>query len=482
MAKPKTANDSYLKFPYSGSEDRLNDYEYFEQLFMGKHWEAFSEKINNTRYNKDYNVLRYVMANFAGLVSKIVADLLFTEPPQITLENNQEWLDEFIHDNKLNIQNYESALSNSYFGDAVYKLRVGKRQKTSEKSTVIVEDISPRLYFPDLDSFNVRQDPDIKELAWKFTFNDRDYLRREVHLPEGNTVKIYNSVYLLENGKIAAQVEDISVFGITSPPVEDTKIKESCIIHIPNFKTGTRYFGISDYSDLTTLFYAINNRMTKIDAILDKHSDPILLVPEGVLDEKGQVQKEHMGVIEIKEGDDSKPEYVVWNASLESAFKQIDNLVETLFMISEISPDILGMGKGQAESGRALKLKLLRTIAKARRKRMYYDHALKQVIYNAQVLSQAWGVGVGSKNIKLVGEPELPEIEWQDGLPIDISEQLENEERALSMGITTEADSMMRVYGIDEESAEEKAQEIKDENKVELPTPNFTDQKPKEDE
>jgi len=57
----------------------------------------------------------------------------------------------------------------------------------------------------------------------------------------------------------------------------------------------------------------------------------------------------------------NKPEYIVWNANLDSAMKEIDKMVEFLFMFSETSPDALGLGKGgQAESGRALKMKLLR--------------------------------------------------------------------------------------------------------------------------
>jgi hypothetical protein len=235
-------------------------------------------------------------------------------------------------------------------GDALFKVRIGKRHPTNpkEKPTVIIEDISPTIYFPDVDQFNVRQDPEKKELAWTFTRGDNSYLRKEIHY----SGRIENKVYRMEDGKIKEEV-GLEILGIPDlKPVVETKIDDSLLIHVPNWKTGRRYWGISDYFDLDSLFYAINNRMTKTDNILDKHSDPILAVPEGILDENGQVKKAKLGMVEIPAGvgEEGKPEYIVWNASLDNAFKEIEKLVEMFFMISETSPDILGMGQGQAES------------------------------------------------------------------------------------------------------------------------------------
>lgn len=473
MKNNRDVSDSVspLTFPYTGEEDRLKDYAYYEKLFLGKHFDAFTIKIDNPAYGEVYNKLRYVMANFAGLVSKVCADMLFSEGVSITAEDgDQEFIDALIRENKLDVQLYESALSNSYMGDAVFKIRVGKRYPNSEKGkpTIIIEDISPAVYFPFIDQFNVRQDPEKKELAWTFKKADKTYLRKEIH----SNGKIENKVYEMKDNKIMQEV-GLEILGIAGlQPVQETKIEESLIVHVPNWKTGRRYWGLSDYYDLESLFYAINNRMTKIDNILDLHSDPILAVPEGILDEKGQVKKEKLGMIEIPAGvgNEGKPEYIVWNASLEVAFKEIEKIIEMFFMVSETSPDILGMGQGQSDSGRALKLKLLRTIAKVTRKRLYYDHAIKEVLFTAQKLAKAWGVEVGGKTLK--GEPVYPDIEWSDGLPIDISEQIDNEVKAIDAGITKKADAIKRVYGYEDEVAEKVAKEIADEKAIAMPKMN----------
>ena len=451
-------------FPDAPSAARLSLYNYYELLFLGQHYDAFNLRIASGEYSKAYSKLRYVMANFAGLVSKVVADMLFSE--QVTIkapDGDQEFIEGLWHDNDLDIQCYESALSNSYEGDALWKLRVGKRHPNDEENSVIIEDITPKIYFPVTDPFNTRAEPLQQVLAWVFKKGDKRYLRKEIHEP--GTIR--NEVYEMDGTTVKTQV-NLDILGIPGLlPEEDTGIDDSLLVHIPNWKVGNRNFGISDYYDLDTLFFAINNRMTKVDSILDKHSDPILLVPTGILDEKGNVDKKKIGVIEIKEGENNKPEYVVWDASLENAFKAIEKDVELLMMVAEISPDVFGMGTGQADSGRALKYKLLRTIAKVARKKLYYYRGLQKVLYVAQKLAKEYGVKIEGKSLS--GEPVKPDLRFADGLPIDEGEQVDNETKAIDAGITSTKDAIMRVYNVDEETAKKQVDEINKEKTIALP-------------
>lgn len=458
-------------FPDPNSERRLGDYHYYMRLLMGEHFEAFNIRINDERYTREYSKLRYIMVNFAGLVSKIVADMLFSEPPKFKApsgdKKDQEWLDALVSENKLNTQNYESAVNNSALGDALYKVRVGERLKGDGKPTVIIEDTTPMIYFPEIDGFNVRAEPSVRTLAWTFYKGKDKYLRKEIH----TTGQIENQVWSMENNKVLVQ-QNISILGDPElKEFEDTLVDRPLVVHVPNWRTSTRYFGISDYRDLDKLFYAINNRFTKLDNILDKHGDPILAVPPGVLDEKGNVKKKDGRIIEVGDGEDGKPEYIVWDASLESAFKEIDKLVDVFFMVSEIAPDALGMGKGQADTGRALKLKLLRTIAKVARKKLYYHDGLREVIYIAGMVAKEHNLEIDG--LTAPDKPFKPDIEWQDGIPIDTSEQADTEAVRLGAGNTSVKDSIMRLDGVDEATAEKKAKEIKDESALAIPPTNL---------
>jgi hypothetical protein len=265
---------------------------------------------------------------------------------------------------------------------------------------------------------------------------------------------------------------DLSLLNIDGlEPEVEVGINDPILFHVPNWKDGSSFFGYDDYQDLIPLFYAINNRMTKTENILDKHSDPILALPEGVLDEDGRIKKESFTMFEIPGqdvGSTAKPEYIVWNASLESNFKHIEKLVQMLYMFSETSPDAFGMGENQTESGRALKLRLMRTIAKVSRKRLYYDAALKEMLFTAQKLALVHGVEVGG--LKLTKAPAPIEIEWQDGLPIDPYEAAQEEELRLASGNTSKKQAIMRLDRVDEDTAEQTLQEIKDEDAISMPT------------
>lgn len=451
-------------FPTAQERLRLQDYEYFGKLFLGKHFDAFRIKIDDERYNRAYAQLRYLVINFAGLLSKIMADMLFSEPPTIKVpDGDQDWVDAFWRINKMDIQCYESALGNSYLGDALFKLRVGKINEPDEETTVICEDITPRIYFPEIDGFNVRANPKTTDLKWTFRIGEKQYLRVERH----TSGKIENLIYEMQGDKIMGAVSP-SFVGLDLKPEELTGIKNPLIFHVSNWKTGDRHFGLSDYHDLDTLFYALNNRMSKVDNILDKHGDPILMVPPGVIDDKGNVKKKALGVIEVENSADGKPEYVVWDASLESAFKEVEKIVDFLYLTAEVSPDLLGLGEGVTESGRALKFKLMRTLAKTQRKRLYYDQAIKDMIYTAQELAKTHNLKIDG--LALTGDPVRPEIEWQDGLPIDDTELQTDLIAAIDAGIKSKLDAIMELDAIDEKSAQKKLDDIeKEQPKVEIP-------------
>lgn len=469
------------KFPYPDDAIRIQQYEYFERLFAGNHFSAFNIKIESKLYGDNYSRLRYVVANFPGLISRVIADLLFIEPPKVVdpdgNKDRQKWIDALLSENKMRTTNYESALANSYLGDNLYKLRIGKRNPKDTKATIIIEEVTPKIYFPLIDPYNEKGAPVNQELAWKVKIGETEYLRKEIHTPG----KIENKVYKLK-GDILEEEVDISILGIpTLKPVEVTKIDRSVVVHVPNIRN-SGHFGVSDYADLTTLFYAMNNRLTMIDNILDKHSDPILALPQGILDEQGRIKKEKLGLIERPEGStkEEDPNYITWDANLESAFKEIDKLIDVTLMMSDTAPDVFGMGKGQSDSGRALKFKLLRTIAKAQRKQLYYTEGLKEVIYVAQLLAKKWDVEVGGLTLK--GDPAKPEIVWADGLPADAVEAIENEAKRIDAGLTTKTSSIMRLDDVDKETAEKEVKEIREEGKLDMPqmtiTPDDFDQKP----
>lgn len=466
MIEKNQAEGIYKKYKES---DRIRQYDFYEKLYDGDHFSAFNMASDNMK--EEYARLRYVVNNFCGLTSKVIADMLFGESIQIVDEKNQDWIDALTFETNFNALLYENALANSYFGDNLLKIRV-------EDGVLKIEDTSPTMYWPELDNNNARSKPKREHLINVFKQGSDRYVIFETHEPP----KI--STQGFKQNKDDGELIPISIdqtnklLGQKVEEEVDTGIDRSLITHIPNPKP-RGYFGDSDYKDLKNLQFALNNRMTMTDNVLDKHTDPILAVPEGVIDEEGNVRKEAFKMFEMDESG-TTPEYIVWNANLEYAFKQIDKLVDFMFMFSETSPDVLGVGegRGQAESGRALKMRLLRTIAKRNRKKIYYDNAIKRTIYTAELLAKKNNFKISKDDTIKLGEPTIPEIRWEDGIVNDEVERTELTSLKVETGLISKKRAIKDLEGISDDEAEKIIKEV-DEEKADFTS--FLD-KPEQDE
>lgn len=453
-------NQIKMSWPPENEEQRLRTYKYYARLMDGDHFDAFNVVIDDPEFAKSYQKLKWVQVNFAGLISRICADMLYGEKIHIKYkdQSQQDYADEIIENNNLLTQLYESAITASSLGDAVFKVRTTKNQ-------VIIEELNPSIYFPLHTGASKKGEPDKILIAWKIEIGEQEYVQMEEHEKGQYT----NKIYKLEGDELTP-VSWASVYP-NIPETVETLIDDFLVIHIPNYRNVRSAMGVSDYSDLDSLFFAIDNRMSKIDNILDKHSDPLLLVPPGIIDENG-VAKKYKRMIEIKEGEEGKPEYVVWDASLENAFKEVEKLVEFIYMIGEISPDVLGMGKGVSDSGRALKYKLIRTLAKINRKKLYNDAGIKRLMRVAMMLGKEHKITING--IKPPTSYGTPQIIWADGLPNNYDEQVLTEAQAVDAKLTSTKDAIMRIYGYDEDAANEMIKQIESEQpKVDLPRMNI---------
>lgn len=452
--------ESALVFPKQAERPRLNQYEHYGRIYFGEHYDAFAIK-GDKDFTERYKRLRYVVANFGGLMSRVLADMLFGETVKIDYQDaklNQKWSDGFFEENQLLSQLYESALVNSRLGDDVFKLRIGQRNPkvTDSKVSVIAEEITPAIYFPVLDEQNTRNTPESDVLAMQFKENGKCYLHKEIHVPG----TIYHEIYEYDP-KQQKIIQQLSADAFGYPDEEETGVKRSLVFHVPNVRDGSGFWGTSDYRDLDTLFYALNNRITKIDNVLDKHTDPILAVPPGVIDEEGKVKKEALGMFEVDNENTGfvKPEYIVWNANLESAFKEVDKLMEMLLLMSEISPASVGMDQGgnAAQSGRALKFMLLATIRKMKRKQRYYDQFMKDMLETAIELGAHHNIEMGGVK---AGTPERPSIKWPDGVINDEVEKTDISIKRVEAGLSSRADEIADLDNISPEDAKKKVAEI----------------------
>lgn len=456
----KTNNGKWETWPPEGHEKRLEDYARYRLLFRGKHDDVYA-RVQQWLEREVDKTLVYIVCNFAGLISKISADLLFGEQIRVVAGDEgspeQQAVDAIVTANNLHTRAYEMALSSSWRGDAIFKARFGK-PAAWQGERAIVESAPASAFFPHLNGDNI-QEMTGATLAWEKKTGDKRYLRKEIHEPG----IIRNEIWLLDGNEIKQQVP-LGTFeeykGLSES--QDTGYPGLLVEHVPNWRLDDMFWGISDYQDLESLFDELNNRVSRISRILDKHSDPKLVIPPGLMkyDDKTRqyyIEKEALQVVEVDQSEvGDLPKYLVWDAQLEAAFKQIDKLLDLLMMMSEVSPAAFGMDKnGVAESGRALKFRLLRTLAKVNRKKLYFDQGLKNILYAAQVLDVTHGKGGY--------EPKIPRIEWADGLPDDDMEQAQIEQTRTAAGNTSLESSVRRLDNLSGEALQDEVKRIRSE-------------------
>lgn len=448
-------------WPCEVDADRLARYARYEDLFEGNHARAF-ENLGAFVPARRRRII-YLTANYAGLISKLAADLLFGENPVFNAPDGPglDLLKGIIRGNSLSTVLYESALSASFRGDAVFRVRWGRRHPDDEQETAIIEEVPAYSYFVEQSPDNVREILS-ESLAWvhRVPGSRTSFLRVEEHTPG----LIRQLAYTLNesSGKVGSQVPLTRVYGDQAPMEEEsTGMTRSLLVHVPNFRHSSRYWGLSDYYDLESLFDAVNNRLSRTDAILDKHASPKLVLPAGATDSRGEIRLSDMELYEVGSvAEGSVVRYVTWDAKLEAAFQHLEHLQDQIFRMAEVSPAAFGLDKaGSIESGRAMRMRFIRTQAKIARKRQYFDAAIRRVLGLAQEMHAMHG---GPAPVEV-------EIHWMDGIPDDYLESVEVEKLRVEAGLTARETAIRRIDNVDEAQAREELRRMQAEGSASTP-------------
>jgi hypothetical protein len=405
------------RFPDERDLPRLENYRDYRRLFFGDH--DFLPKCLNWQRARLTNEERlfWLTANFAGLLSRFSADLLFGETPQFlapgdTSGRAQGFIDELVSRCRLHPALYEAAIGASYRGDTVLKVSFRRVHGKELRPHARIESVPADMFYPEFNPNDVKQ-LSAASLRWTVEIGGVSCVREEYHTPGRVEQALFR---VRDDGKIAERLP-LSRLGDEAPPEEvETGLDVPLLIHVPNFTVDDAFWGLSDYIDLVPLQDELNNRLTRLAPILDLHSDPGMNVPEGLFDEKGRFPWSSHKVLPIGP-DGQKAEYLTWDGKLDAAFAEVDKLVELAFLVTETSSIAFGLSRsGYPESGRALKLRLQRSLAKIARKRLYFNTALRDAFRLAMKLENSFGAGL---------DPVEPQIIWRDGLPDDPTETVE---------------------------------------------------------
>lgn len=468
-------------YPHPSHRKRIQRYKDNKKLFLGFHYDVF-DKIQKRLSSAKHRELVYVSANLPGIICKKSADFLFGENPHFSAgkkddSNEQKALERIIEDNELHITNYESSLGNAYRGDSFYKVRWGQNYDgilpaDVDPFRVFIESQNAEYVFPEC----VPGDAN-KILAYHIAYPTKvagSYnewvLHVESHYPgfiqyskwrmNPLTVTVDNEI---TEWKIYAEILDARETVKTGVPFP-------LVVHIPNYSTDEGWDGIDDLTEHKALFDEINNRLSQIAVILDKHADPAIAVPAGTLgeDEVGNpVFRVGLDkVFEVMGKDDVIPQYITWDGQLQNAFTELEKLLELLLINAEIPAVALGKGDSgtSGSSGLSIKWRMNSLLAKINRKRQYYDKGLKRILYIAQLLEK-------ERLGKVDYEVSVPKIKFNDGLPKDEAETANIMSiRTGGKATISQKTAIMQMDGLTEEQADAELKRMEEEEQTADPS------------
>ncbi|PEE67682.1 phage portal protein [Bacillus thuringiensis] len=481
-------------FPPKDDLKRLADYEIGKRLYDGefKHLPKRAQQmLKDTPHAERLNSL-YLAVNLLDIIVQKPADLMFNEDPTFESGQAPESIEQtrlaaIVEENDLTSLGQELVVGAGFRGDSFIKTYFSYRQDFSElpyipkgvKMESIIESQDPATVFPELARGSKKKFKAINIAAIEWVIqqdgSEIPYLNVERHVAGWIHYRRF---------RLSSKPNIITRYGVNQEQFEimeevhsdfrvvETGVPMILVRHIPYKAVDTDWKGISTTKKIKSLIYAINDRLTQIDYILMKHSDPTAY---GV--DLQEVNLSWGGrYIPLRDGEVA-PAYMTWDGKLTDAFKQLETMINLVFQLAETPQWLFGTTIGNAggtgtshTDGSAIKARFMPILSKVKRVRTNVDRALRDSLYCAQLLENVANEGEGFQYYDAV----YPKIRWRDGLPANEKEQAEV--MAIRTGNLPTIDrhtAIKDMDGLDDAQAQAMIDRIKEDEKALKPvTPN----------
>lgn len=252
-------------------------------------------------------------------------------------------------------------------------------------------------------------------------YYSKTFIKFTIH----STGQIQHAVYELANGKLGdrwdlvkfPQFERLAAF---KNGVQQTGVDVPLVVRVDNSLSSERYYGRSDYTpSVHALVEILDQAFARRREVLGKFARPVPMVPESAMRFDHSRQKwvfKTENAIILKEGAQNAA-YLTWAAELGSVEREIEQTMTQLLAALKLSRVLIaGENEGQAESGTALRLRLIPTLAKVSK----FATALRGTLPIVLSLKSKLNAALGMPGP--VYDPEDITITLADGIPEDPAE------------------------------------------------------------
>lgn len=468
-------------FPPAIEVPRLTRYKQNARLFDGDHfadpefrsrnslevgtepiemYKKCAERISRVVGNFEDIISFPVLLNYQRLMTLKTADLVCGEYPSIsgvTYQENAAIKD--VRDiTEFDAKLYATVIDISRYGDAIW------RMYKNEDGRMDFTCWDPCEWFPIVaqdGTYRIKQHC----LCWLVnTSEDANNPVYELHVQihgcdKASFGKYEHRWYAMNNG-------GNQITKLIDSEIVSTGLDRCAVFNLRSFATSNSVYGYDDYMPLDSLLSEIMVRVGQISCILDKHADPAITGPTSMLTlnkETGEYYLETGRFYATSQGEEH-PEYMTWDGQLTSAFKQLEFLINQLYILSEMGAALLGAETtGQAISGTALRFKMANPLARVRRIANSLSVPVRKLFSSLSVSAEVEEEDLKVKEGDPKSQPlQLPipyrriSVFWSDGLPDDPRENVETaklacgEERMMPLEV-----AIMEYFGRSNEEARE---------------------------
>lgn len=433
------------QWPPPSERARIEKYQENEKLFLTQHSDVWQSKFQAMALKfKKKNFAADTPINYQQMISKKTADFVCSEPPKIETEGDTDQLIRQLNEQNFFSLLYEGFIDVSKDGNAIIKI-VGK------KATAV----SPAYWNPVVDPKNLKCI--INHVIAYPTNMDKDgkptELYAEIHAPGSMEVRRY------------AFVADKQTLGeYLQSPIKYT-LSEQAIFVLSNLTHSSSIFGLDDYNIVNDIIAKIMWRLHCADTVLDKHSEPSVSGPSSALEYDEQTGKWFvpLGNYFKRDSDEDPPlEYITWDGDIDSCYKEIEILLDQLYILSEMGQAFADAGgTANDSSGAALKLRMVSPRIKAQRLIGINNATVKKLIYTLAKLN----------NIDI--DYDTLTLHWSDGLPIDEKEQIDMLKAATGDKPVMSQYTALKKRGLSDEEVDAELEQIQNEEAAANPVPDI---------
>lgn len=191
--------------------------------------------------------------------------------------------------------------------------------------------------------------------------------------------------------------------------IQASSADDLLVVAVNNQMTSERYYGRSDYlPSALSLIEVLEKLFSQRAEVLAKFTNPTPILPESAAtyDHSKGEWVYRPGKPVIMQPGETAPSLMTWDADLGQVDRAIEQTMDQLLQMLQLSRVLLaGQGAGNAESGTALRIRLIPTLAKVSRFARAYEAAVPKVI---NLWSQLHGPVIPIESIV---------VNMQDGIP-----------------------------------------------------------------